>query len=217
MEMQKPKIIVDKRERKFSKLLHELGADIEEIMLEVGDFICSGQTIVERKTRIDFEASVLDQRLFTQLSNLKSNFKNAIIIVEGERIEEGMLTQAALMGAYVSVITDFGASLFFTRNEKSTAELIFAIAKHEQLAKKVEFRIHPKRKAQTLSQTQRAVVEMLPMVGPLMAKKLLMHFGNLEMIFRASEIEFMKVEGLGKKKAKAIWRTINESYNPEED
>ncbi|VVB98196.1 3'-flap repair endonuclease Xpf [uncultured archaeon] len=217
MEAQKAKVIVDKRERGFASLLTELGAEVEEKMLEVGDFLCSGKTVIERKTRGDFEASVLDQRLFQQLGNLRSNYENVIIVVEGERLQEGSLSHAALMGAYATVMTDFGASLFFTRSDKATAELIYFIAKHEQLGKKVEMRISAKRKTLTLSQTMRSVVEMFPMVGPSMAKKLLIHFGGLEMLFRASEQELMQVEGLGEKKAKAIWRTIHQPYNPEED
>ncbi len=217
MGIPKPKVVVDKRERAFPALLSELGAEVEEKMLEVGDFLCSEKTVIERKTRADFESSVLDQRLFTQLQNLRSNFDNVIVVVEGERAGEGPLSRAALMGAYASVMTDYGASLFFTRNEKSTAELIYSIAKHEQLAKKVGMRIFAKRKALTLAQSQRAIAETLPMVGPSMAKKLMMHFGSLDMLFRASEPELMQIEGLGEKKAKAIWRTIHNPYNPEDD
>lgn len=217
MEEKKAKIIVDKRERSFPKLFLELGAEVEEKMLEVGDFLCSDRTVIERKTRADFESSVLDGRLFAQLPNMCSNFENVILVIEGERSEEGSLSRAALMGAYASVMTDFGASLFFTRNEKSTAELVFSIAKHEQLAKKRELSVFAKRKSLTLARTQRSVVETLPMVGPLMAKKLLMHFGTLEMLFRASEEEFLKIDGLGEKKAKAIYRTIREAYDPDQD
>ena len=217
MEADRPKILVDKRERGFSEILSSLGAEVEEKMLEVGDFICSQETAIERKTRQDFESSVLDRRLFTQLPNLRANFSNVIIVVEGERRDDGSLTRAALMGAYASIITDFGASIFFTRNENATAELVYSIAKHEQLASKKEVSIFPKRKTITLSQNQRAVVEMFPMVGPQMARKLLLHFGALKEIFNSSEEELMKIEGLGEKKAKAIFRTINTIYNPDED
>ncbi|MEW6528403.1 MAG: ERCC4 domain-containing protein [Candidatus Micrarchaeota archaeon] len=220
MQEQKAKIAVDKRERGFANLLSEFGAEVEEKMLEVGDFVCSEKTIVERKTRSDFEASILDGRFFSQLRNLRANFENVIVVIEGmgnEKTSGHSLSRAALMGAYVSVITDFGASLFFTKNEKSTAELVYSIAKHEQLAKKIKMRIFAKRKSLTLAQTQRSVVEMLPMIGPCMAKKLLIHFGSLEALFCASEEDFLKIEGLGEKKARAVWKTIHETYTKEED
>lgn len=217
MEEKKPKIIVDKRERDFSNILFSIGAEVEEKMLEVGDFICSEKTVVERKTRKDFESSVMDKRLFVQLQNSCSHFQNVIIVVEGKKEKEGALTYAALMGAYVSIITDFGASLFFTKNIKSTAELLFAIAKHEQLGKKLHLPMCVKRKCFTLAQTQRAVLESLPMIGPQYAKKLLLHFGSLSAVFNASENDFKELEGIGEKKAKAIWRTIHTNYNPSED
>ncbi|MFA5077496.1 MAG: ERCC4 domain-containing protein [Candidatus Micrarchaeia archaeon] len=217
MEALKARILVDTRERGFPDLFRALGAEVEEKMLEVGDFLCSEKTAVERKTRADFESSVLDGRLFRQLPNLCTNFENVVIIVEGERLEEGSLSRAALMGAYASIFTDFHASLFFTKNEKATAELVFAIAKHEQLGKKQEMRVFAKRKTFTLAQNQRAIIEAFPMVGPSMARKLLMHFGSPEAVLNASEPELMEVEGLGEKKAKAIWKSAHEPYNPEED
>lgn len=217
MEQKKIKVIVDTREHGFSNLLSELGAEVEERMLEIGDFVCSEQTAIERKTSSDFECSVLDQRLFSQLINLRQNYKNIILIVEGERADEGSLSRPALIGTYASVITDFGASLFFTKNEKATAELIYSIAKHEQTAKQLQLRVFAKRKTNTPSKNMRAIVEALPLVGPQMARKLLIHFGSLEMLFRASEKELTEVEKLGEKKAKIIWRIIHENYVPEDD
>lgn len=214
---EKAKIIIDHRESsEFDELLKQAGATIERKQLEVGDFICSGRCIVERKTRDDFEASIIDGRLFAQLFNLVDNYQRVIIVVEGEGSGE-RLHKEALLGAYVSVITDFGAALFFTRNTEKTAELVYAIAKHEQLAKKRPMRLYAKRKTFTLSQSQRAILEIFPMVGPKLARQLLEHFGNIQNITNASEQELKEVEGMGEKRAKAIKNIINMKYNSEED
>lgn len=212
----KPKIVADYREEIVISILEELGAEVERKSLDIGDFICSSSTAIERKTRRDFEISIIDQRLFKQLSQLRENFANVVLIVEGE-VHEEIVSRAALLGAYASAITDFNASIFFTRNEKTSAEIIFAIAKHEQLAKKREVRITPKPKTLTLSQTQRSIIENLPLVGPSLAKKLLIHFGTIEKIATASEKELLDVEGIGEKKAKLIWKTLHHPYNLEED
>jgi Fanconi anemia group M protein len=204
-------IVIDKREnRSFEGELAALGARVEWRQLELGDFLCSDKTVIERKTRADFEASIIDRRLFNQLKQLKENYPNVIVLVEGEESLE-RVNRNALLGAYAAIITDFGAGVFFTRNGKATTELIFAIAKHEQSGSK-EISLFAKRKTFTISQTQEAVVEMLPLVGPKMAKKLLAHFGNIENIATASEEELMKIEGLGEKKAKLIRRTIEHHY-----
>lgn len=213
----KAKIIVDMREDElFVELLKSCGAIAERKTLDVGDFLCSARLIVERKTRADFEQSIIDGRLFSQLQNLTSNYERSLIVVEGETAE-GRLDSRAVLGAYASVIADYGAALFFTRNKEKTAELVFSLAKHEQLAKKQPLRIFAKRKTHNISQIQRAVVETFPMVGPKLAKNILSHFGGIEAFFNASEKELLEVDGMGKKRAKTIRNAIQYSYNNEED
>ncbi len=214
MEAPNPNVIIDNREdASLEKALISLGAKVEWKQLELGDFLCSDKTVIERKTRADFERSIIDRRLFNQLKNLGEAYPNVILIVEGEETY-GSVSRNALLGAYASVITDFGAGMFFTRNIQSTAELIFAIAKHEQFGNK-EISMFAKRKTFTIAQTQESVIEMLPMVGPKMAKKLLVHFGSIEAIARATEKELLDVDGLGDKKAKVIRRIIESEYRQE--
>jgi Fanconi anemia group M protein len=205
-------IVIDKRESElFGDALSALGANVEWKQLDLGDFLCSDRTVVERKASHDFEASIVDRRLFNQLRNMKEHYPNAIVIVEGKE-PAGMVSRPALLGAYASMVTDFGAGVFFTKDMNETAELVFAIAKHEQYGVK-EISMFAKRKALTLSQSQEAIVEMFPMVGPKMAKKLLLHFGDLENLMTASKEELMEVEGLGEKKAKVIRKTIENEYS----
>jgi ERCC4-type nuclease len=212
----KAQIAVDTRESPaFRELLESHGAEVSTSALPVGDFICSDRTVVERKTRADFESSVIDGRLFEQLSRLTSAYPRVVLIIEG-REGAGMLKKPSLLGAYSSVITDYGAGMFFTRSPSSTAELIYAIAKHEQLMEKRPLRICGSPKGKTLPQNQRAIVEMLPMVGPKMALSLLENFGTIENLSTASEEELLKIEGMGKKKARAIRMALTTPYEPEE-
>lgn len=206
------KITIDEREsRSFDELLRKLGAQVERRVLELGDFLCSDRTVVERKTRADFEASVIDGRLFSQLSDLKRNYERVVVVVEGEG-SHGRIRREALLGAYATVITDYGTSLFFTRNEDGTAELVFSIAKHEQLAQKRPPRLFTKRKTLTIPETQKAILEGFPMIGPKAADAILRHFGNLENAINANERELMEVEGIGRKRAKTIRRIIEMEY-----
>jgi len=210
-------VVVDHRESAdFDVVLRLLGAEVERKQLEVGDFICSERLVVERKTRADFESSIVDGRLFSQLKNLAQSYPRVAIIVEGETTE-GRVSKEALLGAYAAVVSDFGASLFFTRSLEKTAELVFALAKHEQRDGKQMMRVFAKRKTLTASANQRAMLEMLPMVGPKLAKALLAHFKNIENLVNASEEELKKVEGMGEKRAKAIRSIIENTYDEEED
>lgn len=216
-EAKKPEIAMDHREPDlFVELLEKRGAIVKVEQLEVGDFICSQDIAVERKTRRDFEISVIDGRLFTQLKNLVENFSHPVIIVEGEN-EEEVIRKEALMGAYAAVLSDFGVPIFFSKDVEESADIIFHLAKHAQLAKPLSLRVFAKRKSLTPSQHQRAVVEALPTVGPKLARALLTHFGSVRAVMNATESELQEVEKLGEKKAKIIRALIDYAYKPEED
>ncbi len=211
------KITIDDREdEQFFHQLNSYNCEVEIKRLEVGDFICSENTAIERKTRRDFESSIIDKRLFLQLQNLKSNYGNIILIIEGEN-NEGRISREALLGTYASLVTDFQVGLFFTRDISSTSELIYSIAKHEQIAKKVPFSISAKRKSFTLSQTQRSIVESFPMIGPKLAKLLLENFKSLKNLFNSPEKDLIKIDKIGKKKAELFKKTLEEEYISEDD
>ena len=212
-----PVIAVDFRESdSFDGIFEKLGAEVKRMQLPVGDFLCSARLVVERKTRSDFEQSIIDGRLYSQLGMVLDNYERVVVLVEGESAE-GRIRREALLGAYATIISDYGATLLFTRNMKKSAEMIFALAKHEQIAKRSPMRIYAKRKTLTPSQTSRAVVESLPSVGPKLAKNLLRHFGTAEAVLKASERELMEVEGMGKKKAKLIRTVLKHHYDEKED
>ncbi len=216
-ESARVRIAVDHREDGiFDSLLSGMGADVDRRVLSVGDFLCSSRLAIERKTRADFESSVIDGRLFSQLPNLVLNYERVVIIVEG-LVDEERLSRSSLLGAYATIISDFGASLVFTRDKEATAEIVFSLAKHEQLAKKVPMRIYARKRTFTPSQTSRSIVEMLPTVGPKLAKSLLKHFGSVEMIAHATERDIAAVQGVGKKRAQLIKAVLSYEYREEED
>lgn len=209
------RIAVDHREDPlFDSIFKELGAEVDRRVLHVGDFLCSAHLAVERKTRSDFEQSIIDGRLFQQLPNLVSNYERVVVVVEGTADGE-RISRSALLGAYAAVASDFGASLVFTKDMEGTAELVFHLAKHEQVAKKNPMRIYAKRKTLTPSQTARSIVEMLPTIGPKLSKALLNHFGSVEAIAKASEGDIAAV--VGKKRAKVIKAVLSYKYDEEED
>jgi len=78
-------------------------------------------------------------------------------------------------------------------------------------------RIYARRRTFTPSQTARAVVESLPMVGPKLAKALLAHFGSVEALAAAPEKDLAAVPGVGAKRAKVIRAVLAYAYREEED
>lgn len=210
-------IAVDEREDVFfDDSFRSQGAIVERRVLLVGDFLCSSRLAVERKTRADFEQSVIDGRLFSQLPNLVSNYERVVVVIEGLSDEE-RLSRESLLGAYASIIADFGASITFTRDKAGTAELVFNLAKHEQVAKKQAMRIYARKRTFTPSQTSRSIVESLPMVGPKLAKALLTRFGSIEALVNATERDIAAVPGVGKKRAHVIRAVLAYSYSQDDD
>lgn len=182
--------------------------------LPVGDFIISERAVIERKTRSDFESSIIDGRLFLQnkqLDNMVENFEKRIIIIEGESFEE-RVSRNALLGAISALILDYGISVFFTRDLEGTAEMIFALAKREQLGKEAVVRLKGNKKVNTMAQQQRMIVECLPGVGPKLAVSLLKKFKTIENIAKANEKELTEVEKIGKKKAKFIKQAFSKEF-----
>jgi Fanconi anemia group M protein len=212
-ERKEVEIFVDEKESRTSiaDILTELGAIVRVKTLPVGDFIISERAVIERKSRSDFESSITDGRLFKQAENMIDNFEKCIVIIEGEEFEE-RVNRNALLGAISSLILDYGIQVFFTRDLEGTAEMVFALAKREQLGKRVEVRLKGNKKAYSLAQQQQMIVECLPMVGPRLAKALLKKFKTVEKIAKASEQELREVEKIGKKKAKLIKRVLSEEF-----
>ncbi len=216
IEVKKPLIIADVRENKEAlKYLEELGAVVRVKQLEVGDFLCSQRVAVERKRFADFENSIIDGRLFKQLKALCENYERPVVVVEGKG--EGRISREALLGAYGSIIADYGASLLFTQDIKETLEIVYGIAKHEQCAKKQPLRVFARKKALTPSQQIRGIVESFPLIGPKTAQQIMLHFGTLGNLFSASEKEIAGVRGVGKKRAKLLVRLLKYGYKKEED
>jgi Fanconi anemia group M protein len=194
--------------------LEALGAEVEIRQLEIGDYLLSDRLVAERKTRADFEASIVDGRLFSQVAGLCAALPRVVVIVEGDAPEESRLSRAALLGAYSALISDFGCALFFTRSPSATAEMLYALAHHEQVARSLAIPVYAKRKARSASEQKRAVVEALPNVGPALAEALLQYFDTVENVMSAPESELRQVEKIGGKKAAEIRKLLSTRYMP---
>ena len=210
------KIIVDTRELRSNvvKKLYELGAKIESSQLQVGDFILSERVCAERKTVRDFLQSIIDGRLFNQISNLNENFEKPLIIVEGleDIYSERMMHPNAIRGAIASLAIDFRIPVIQTTGEEETALFLYMIASREQLDKKVSISLHGERKPMESKMLQEYVVSSFPGIGREIAQNLLKHFKTIKNIINADVKELKKVEKIGKIKAKKIKDLIEMEY-----
>ena len=209
-----PVVYADSREgnSKVIRHLSEMEIDVKINSMAVGDYQVSDEVVIERKTAGDFVSSIIDKRLFKQARELSEEFKKPLIILEGDDLYNGMINPNAIRGSIASLALDFGISIIPTRNSQDTAAMIKRIAIREQHGEKVPISIRTDKKPVTMMEQQLFIVESLPNIGPVNAKALLEHFGNVSSVFNASENELQEVEGIGEKTAKNIREVIDSKY-----
>uniref|UniRef100_UPI003AAE2E89 DNA repair endonuclease XPF-like n=1 Tax=Centroberyx gerrardi TaxID=166262 RepID=UPI003AAE2E89 len=78
------RVIVDMREfrSELPSLLHRRGLDIEPVTLEVGDYILTSDTCVERKSVSDLIGSLQSGRLYTQCLSMTRYYKKPVLLIE---------------------------------------------------------------------------------------------------------------------------------------
>lgn len=212
----KVRVIVDSREI-FSETvaeLYSLDCEIIEKTISVGDYVCSDRVCVERKTAEDFTASIIDGRLFTQLKNISEHYEKPVLIIEGRNFFSRNINPNAVYGALAACV-DFGVAIFHSSSPRETAKIIYFIAKREQLEEKRDVTFKSKPKPKKINEMQLAMVASLPFVNTVLAKRLLKHFKTPKNVFCASERELKKIEGIGEKKARAIWKILNKEWEEE--
>lgn len=207
-------VYADSREgnSKVLRALDTIGVKILVKPMAIGDYQVSEEVAIERKTAKDFVDSIVDKRLFKQARQMREEFKKPIMILEGDDLYSGFIGPDAIRGSIASIALDFGISIIPTRNSDDTAAMIKRIAIREQKADRVDIQIRTEKKPVNLWEQQLFIVESLPKIGPVSAKKLLSKFGTVKDIINASEGELQEVEGIGKKTSKNIRNVLDSKY-----
>ncbi len=210
-------VYVDHREARsgVTRELSNLGVKINPVNLPVGDYQISPRVAVERKSTKDFVSSLIDKRLYKQSRELIENFSNPLIILEGQDLYSSGLHPNAVRGALASLAVDFNIPLIPTRSPEDTAAMIHRLALRESDKGTRDIQIRGEKKPLTLTEQQVFIVESLPNVGPVSARKLLKEFKTIRGIFNASEKELKAVDGIGDKIAGKIREVIESEYVPD--
>jgi ERCC4-type nuclease len=211
------RIFADHREAASNVTRHLRGFDIQlvESQLKVGDYIVSDRVGIERKEIRDFLGSIIDQRLFRQMEELRESFESPVLILEGNPellFMERDMHANTIRGVLSSIAIDHRIPIIWTRNSRESAAQIFWMAFREQNNLKRSVQIRASKKACSVPDLQEYLVAGLPSVNSTLSKRLLQHFGSVRKVFEASAEELMEVEGIGRKKALAIWKLLNCGY-----
>ncbi len=201
-----------------ARILSELGTDVKYISLRQGDFILSPEVGIRYMTRERFRLSIQDRSVYRNILELKREFKQPLIIVEGEDREGELksdITQLQTAIIFTSVMNHI--PIIFSDNEIETAQLVFMIS--AQIGSGLDVDVAAKAGAargngdpsKSNGDLRQNIVEKIPDVGSSVAEALLKHFGNLSRLFAAKPEELQKVTGVGPKRAKAIHAFFNKT------
>jgi len=212
---EKIQVVIDQREVRstVARELEKAGMDITLNTLEVGDYVLSDRIAVERKSSEDFVGSLIEHKLFEQISNLANAYEKPVLILEGESLFNSRgINPNAIHGALSAISLDFGVAVFYTRDAEDTAVLIKQIAKREQIDEKRNISMHGRKSSKMLPQQQEYVVSAISDIGPTAARNLLMHFGSVENVMKADNDELLKVKNIGSKTAAKIREIVSSEY-----
>lgn len=211
------RVFVDQREMRSAvvKELERLGASIDIKTLEVGDYVLSDRVCVERKTAEDFLSSLVDggRDIFGQLSDLRRCFDRPILVIEGSGLyTKRRIHPNAIRGALGSVVVGFGVPTITTEGAEDTAAFLYVVAKQEQVGGGRPPTLHSGGVPLALKEQQEYLISSISNIGPVIARRLLLHFGSVQNVMSASLDDLMMVFGVGPKTAARIREVVGSEY-----
>ena len=211
----RPLIYADSRESSSQVLreLDHLEVEVKTRSLAVADYQVSEEVAIERKTTRDFVSSIMDKRLHKQARELVENFKKPVMILEGKNLYSGSIHPNAIRGALASVAVDFKIPIIPTRSPTDTAAMIMRLAIREQMHQRPQIQVRTEKKPLTLQEQQLYIIESLPNVGPVTARKLLDEFGSVKGVINSSKDDLKNVEGVGDKIAQKIRDVVDSGFS----
>jgi len=188
-------ILIDDRELKsgICDELAKLNVKFKVLRLSIGDYIINENIFIERKTVTDFLESLNDQRLSSQIANLKKDNKRAIIIIEGKRLPGS----PRIRGALCALASRWYIPVLRSTDLKGTAWILSCLLKYENYEYKPYCSYDFRTKRSVSSMEEKMLMQMRG-VGPDMARKLLKEFGSISGILNAQDDELTKIDQVGK-------------------
>jgi len=208
------KVTVDYREKASGiiDLLRCDGVQVEVRKVPYGDYVINNAITVERKTARDFLISLIDGRLFTQVSKLKRHCIHPVVLIEGNPFKTGLdFDEAAVKGAIISIQAIWYVPIMCSRSKDETKDILLMIGRQEETHMDViplRGGYRPKR----LKSRQLFILQGLPRVGPTAAKRLLEHFRSVSNAMNAPVEELIQVDGIGRASAERIREVLDSLY-----
>ncbi|MFD2203279.1 ERCC4 domain-containing protein [Shivajiella indica] len=199
-------VIIDDREPISieKKLLEKGNLLVQRKRLEVGDYMFDNELIVERKTILDFCASIKDGRLFKQIGKLANCTIPGILILEGKQkdFKATDFSAPAINGILISISVGFKIPILRSKGIEETVSIM--LQGYKQLTKESfqYYRSHPRRRKFKKKKDRHFhdkihILEGFPGIGNERARSLLEKFQTLGRVFQSRREEFLDIKGIG--------------------
>ncbi|MBU0769217.1 MAG: hypothetical protein KJ687_09005, partial [Proteobacteria bacterium] len=130
------KITVDYREKisGLVELLKNRGVCVEVKNIPYGDYIINNTITIERKSAKDFLISIIDGRLFNQLSNLRRSCLNPILLIEGNPFKTDLkFDPMAVRGALISAKVIWYIPILFSCSKEDSVDIFMTIGRQVEI------------------------------------------------------------------------------------
>jgi ERCC4-type nuclease len=207
-------VVVDDRERAagvFAALEQMPEIEVRVQRLKIGDYVVGDRCVFERKTLLDFAASVVDRRLFRQSWRLVKSSPSAALILEGRSkdLDACQIRREALQGALVSLSLIYRLPVLRSFDPVETARLLlYAGCQMRRFDGGWGFQTGHRPGSKRRRQLR--LLQALPGLGPQRASRLLETFGTVQAVMIADLEALQAVTGIGAKTAASIRDVLQE-------
>lgn len=205
-----------------ARVLGELDAELHLVTLRRGEFVLNNGICIKYLAGEEFVRTVKDRSLYREIMEMKREYKEPVIIVEGtDALHNRSLPQATMFAALLFIMVQNHVPMIMTRSELESAQIIFMLAGQPGNGAAIDLASLTAPMAVTEPSIAEVtggidapggslpIIQLLPDVGPALAKALLDYFGTLARLFSATANELKLVAGIGPKRAERIFEFLN--------
>jgi DNA excision repair protein ERCC-4 len=177
---------------------------------DVSDYHVGNIIGIERKAMGDYLSSLYSGKLFQQATELKAQFENAVVLVEGDYETlvnvYGAEGKRAVMGSIASLFAHYHVPALFTGVGESFLDFLTLLVDKYTDGKVKTY--SPIRRKPTKEERALFILSSLPSIDDVRAKKILEEYGGYWLDALNNIIDWTKIDGIGKKTVEKIKKAI---------
>jgi len=202
---------VHERRSRMDDELRAAGLAVTICVLAVGDYAI-GAVLVERKRVRDLHLSIIERRFWRQIARLRNASLFPYLLVEGEDIDAGPLSERSVRGALIAV-EELGIGVIRSTSASDSALWLAVVASRSDSSDGTPLKRY-RRRPPTRGPSGEAMLSGAPGISTGCARALISAFGSVAGVVAAGPERWLSVPGIGPARAAALARTLYHSRAP---